>query len=461
MIIERLTTPGLAIHSYLVGCPAAGEAVLIDPTRHVGGLMALAERHRLRITHSIDTHVHADFLSGGPELKAILGDALTIHSSGLGGEEWTQAFADNVLADGDSVQIGSIRLVARHSPGHTPEHIVLELYDLQRSAQDPWLLFSGDLLFVGSVGRPDLLGEQARALLATQLYDTLFERLSGLPDFTEILPAHGAGSLCGKGLGGRASSTLGYERRTNPALRQLQREAWIDELMQGMPAAPPYFANMKRINRVGPALLGDLNRPLHHLGEDVLNDPQLQFVDIRTPEQYMAGHLPGSFSLPVDSGQANWAGWSLDPGRPIVLLADNAHPHPAARRALELVGFDNIAGVLDPASLGPRLRSALLLTGSDSRLAEGSAQIVDVRSADEFEAGHIPGAVNIETAELVSGGFGNLDPQRTQILVCEGGVRAAVAASALARRGFSSYGILEGGMKAWREGQRTAQPLHS
>ncbi|MCB1187307.1 MBL fold metallo-hydrolase [bacterium] len=461
MIIERLTTPGLAIHSYLVGCPAAGEAVVIDPTRHVGGLLALAERHRLRIMHSIDTHVHADFLSGGPELKAILGDSLTIHSSGLGGEEWTQAFADRVLADGDSVQVGSIRLVARHSPGHTPEHIVIELYDLQRSAHDPWLLFSGDLLFVGSVGRPDLLGEQAQAVLATQLYDTLFNRLESLPDFTEIMPAHGAGSLCGKGLGGRDSSTVGYERRTNPSLQRRQREAWIRELMQGMPAAPPYFANMKRINREGPALLGDLNRPLRRLGEDELADPQLQVVDVRTPEKYMAGHLPGSFSLPVDSGQANWAGWTLDPERPIALLADNAHPNPAARRALELVGFDNISGVLDADTLAHRMQSGRLLTSGDGRLVDGSVQVVDVRSADEFSAGHIPGAVNIETGTLVSGGFSLLDPERTQILVCEGGVRAAVGASALGRNGFGNYGMLEGGMKAWRATHSSLQAVHS
>src|SRR5262245_30248788 len=244
MLLQQFFVPGLAINSYVVADERTGEAAVIDPTRDVEKFVTFAAENRLQISHILETHVHADFVVGSRELKARLGDRPTIHASGLVGADWTPPYADQVIREGHDVRLGSLRVSAFPSPGHTPEHVSWALYDDSRSKDTPWVMFTGDFLFVGDVGRPDLLGDEAREKLAHEHYRSIFERLATIPDFTEIYPNHGAGSLCGKALSSRGSSTVGYERRFNPALMKKPQDKWVRDLMADMPLAPPYFRQM-------------------------------------------------------------------------------------------------------------------------------------------------------------------------------------------------------------------------
>jgi hydroxyacylglutathione hydrolase len=236
MFFHQRFIPGLAIASYMIGDERTKEVAVIDPTRDVDEYLRIARDEGLRITHVFETHVHADFVSGSAELKARLaegGTAPTVHASGMGGKEWTPPYADHVVRDGDEVAIGSVRLKAVHTPGHTPEHVMWVVFDDTRSRDVPWLAFTGDFLFVGDVGRPDLLGEEARRQLAHQLYRSVFDVLPPLPEFAEVFPAHGAGSLCGKAIGSRRSSTIGFERRFNTSLKPAAEGEWTERLLNG------------------------------------------------------------------------------------------------------------------------------------------------------------------------------------------------------------------------------------
>jgi len=238
MFFQRLFTPGLSINSYLLGDEKTKRCVVVDPTRHVFPLIVQAQQAGLDITDILETHVHADYVSGSKELKHQLNEKPCIYASGEGGEQWIPSYADVVVENGRTLNIGDLRLEAMHTPGHTPEHVIWVCYDASRSSCTPWFAFTGDCLFVGSIGRPDLLGKEEMATLAPQLYQTLFERLAPLPDFLEILPSHGQGSLCGQSLNGRATSTLGFERLFNPYFKKESQEQWISQLEQGLPPHP-------------------------------------------------------------------------------------------------------------------------------------------------------------------------------------------------------------------------------
>jgi hydroxyacylglutathione hydrolase len=280
MFLHRSFVPGLAIYSYMVGDEASGRCAVIDPTRDVEPYIRTAREQGLRVTDILETHVHADFVSGAVELKARLPYEARIHCSGLGGAEWTPPYADAVIGDGDDVSFGGLRLKALHTPGHTLEHVGWALFDRARSGKTPWVLFTGDFLFVADVGRPDLLGPEAQQRLAHELYRSVFERISDLPDFLELFPAHGAGSPCGKAIGSRESSTLGFERRFNASLRQLPEADWVATLLCGVPVAPPYFRRMKKINSAGPRVIdpelpgrkGFSAKAAHHIHGGLLQD---------------------------------------------------------------------------------------------------------------------------------------------------------------------------------------------
>ncbi len=248
--------PGLAIASHLIGDEESGEAVVIDATRDVDPYLDYARNNGLRITHILETHIHADFVCGSRELKARLGDQATLSCSSYGGSDWHQAFADRHLREGDEIRIGKLCFEFVHTPGHTPEHLTITLKDTSRSESVAWLAFTGDFLFVGDIGRPDLLGEEEKKKLAHQLYDSVFEKLPSLPQTVEVYPSHGAGSLCGKAIGSRRCSTVGYEQQFNSSLQPKPEEDWTDALLEDMPLAPPYFSRMKQINRDGPPIIG-------------------------------------------------------------------------------------------------------------------------------------------------------------------------------------------------------------
>lgn len=459
MLFEQFETDGLAHYSYAVGCPAAGELAIVDPRRDVDVYLDYADRHDVAIRAVLETHIHADYASGARELARRTDAELSVSGHDRA-EDYEVAFPHADLLDGDSIEIGAVRLAALHTPGHTPEHLSFLVYDRNRSADVPSLLLSGDFLFVGSLGRPDLLGEGAKRGLAEALHTSVSRRLSPLPDGVEVYPAHGAGSMCGSGMAGRSRSTLGNERIANPYLSDgLQRDEFVARILENVPPFPPYYRRMKRVNSEGPAILDGLpgRRPIavDRFREQI--DAGAVVVDVRGRVAFGAGHVPGSFGIGVGSGLSTWASWVVPYDTPILLVAGDDDVE-AASRGLIRVGLDDVRGHLeggmrawidageplaelpqiDPRALHDRLRG-------DSDVA-----VLDVRTDEEWEEGHIEGAVH------VMGGFleDNLDAipagDRTVAVVCDSDYRSTVAASVLQRHGFRNVVNVAGGMGAWR-----------
>ena len=462
MFFHRKFVPGLAAAAFLVGDEKAKVAAVIDPLRDIDEFVKVAREQKLEITHIFETHVHADFISGARELKAALGGKPKIVSSAMGGADWTPAYADLKANDGDSYDLGSLRFQAIHTPGHTPEHVTWALYDTTRSTEEPWMLFTGDFLFVGAIGRPDLLGKEAQKELAHQLYETVFGRVSKLPDFAEIYPSHGAGSLCGKAIGSRDSTTLGYERRFNDSLQRLPENEWVETLMHDMPAAPPYFRRMKRVNVEGPAILGERSKwpgrtPLSpQKVRELAQRPDVIVLDARAKEAFASAHIPASINIGLDNNMPTWAGWILPYDKPIVLVVDRPEELDQAITHLLRVGYDTIEGYLDGGldaweKAGFETDSYDVIDAPD--LAEQLRRdqrptVLDVRSESEWNAGHIDGARHVH-AGMLEQHLDEIPRDRPVAVICGGGYRAGIAASLLKRHGFKQVANVAGGMTAW------------
>lgn len=460
MFFHQRFIPGLAIYSYIVGDEKTKEAAIIDPTRDVDEYLRIAKAEGLRITHVIETHVHADFVSGSAELKERTGGVAQVYCSGLGGKEWTPPYADHVVQDGDEIVLGSVRLKAVHTPGHTPEHVSWAVYDQTRSKDTPWLILTGDFLFVGDVGRPDLLGEEARKKLAHQLYQSVFQVLPALPDFTEIYPAHGAGSLCGKALGSRSSSTLGFERRFNGALQVRDEPAWIGHLLEGMPIAPPYFRRMKQVNAAGPKIIGPELPGQRRIGAKEIHDRVCErclVLDVRPKEAFAATHIPNAVNIPLGANLPTWAGWVLPYDTPIILVLDNPGDLQAVATHLIRVGLDDIQGYLEGGieaweTAGyPLDRVGTMSVHELARqLQNGAAPtVLDVRTDSEWNAGHIDGAIHIHGGRLQDR-FAEVPRDKPVKIICGTGYRASIAASFLKREGYHDVTNVVGGMTAWK-----------
>ncbi len=463
MIFRQIYEDGLAQMSYLLGCAATGEALVVDPRRDVDVYLDLAQELGLRITAIAETHIHADYLSGARELAALTGARLYL--SDEGDENWKYGGLEGLdyvlLKDGDTFRIGNIRVQALHTPGHTPEHLTFLVTDLSAS-EEPLMALTGDFLFVGDVGRPDLL-EEAAGIKGTAIpgaramYQSL-KRFLALPDSLMIWPGHGAGSACGKALGAIPATTLGYERRNAWWADYLERgdeEGFVKALLQGQPEAPTYFKEMKRLNRDGMPLLGGLPHPrrLTPLGLKRLLAEGAILVDTRDKFAFAGGHLPGSINIPRGKGFSTWSGWLLPYDRPLILLAEPQHVEDLVRRLVR-IGLDEVVGYIPGlegyaegemetlAQVGVQEAKALL----DRR----AAFFLDVRGQDEYRAGHIPGATHIHAGRVLA----QLDrlPREIPILLyCGGGDRSSTAASALLAHGFRNILNLTGGFKAWRE----------
>ncbi|HEU4829526.1 MAG TPA: MBL fold metallo-hydrolase [Gemmatimonadales bacterium] len=464
MLLKRFYDTKLAQASYLVGCAATGEALVIDPNRDAEQYVAAAAGERLRITRVTETHVHADFVSGSRELAARTGAQLLL--SAEGGADWQYAFAKEdgatLLRDGDVFMVGNIRIEALHTPGHTPEHLTFLVTDT--AATDvPMGAFTGDFVFVGDVGRPDLLERAAKVAntmeaSARQLYASL-QRFKKLPDHLQIWPGHGAGSACGKALGAVPQSTLGYERLVNWGLTADSEDAFVRDVLSGQPEPPRYFAEMKRINRDGPRVLGANPRPraMRPAELPALIDRGAVVADTRSADAFAAGHVPGTINLPLNKSFTTWAGWFLPYDADFYLLTtDNGRALDEAVHDLAMIGLDRVAGwfstdaVAAWAAAGRSLETIRQMRPAElaAELAAGQAAVLDVRGTDEWEAGHLPDVTNIPLGQLPSR-IGEVPPGRPLVLHCQGGGRSAIAASILQARGIKDVVNLTGGFGAW------------
>lgn len=472
MILKRFYDEQLAQASYLIGCAATGQALVIDPNRDIEQYLDLASAERVRITHVSETHIHADFVSGARELAARTGARLYL--SGEGGRDWQYAFRDEpnvqIVHDGDRFRVGNIVVEIEHTPGHTPEHIIFFITD-GAAADQPIGVVTGDFVFVGDVGRPDLLEKAAHVAgtmeaSARDLFRSL-QRFKTQPDYLQIWPGHGAGSACGKGLSSVPHSTVGYERRFNWAFALEEEAEFVDRVLAGQPEPPRYFGEMKRINRDGPRVLhGVAQPPALGLAEvDKLLEQRAVIVDTRRAGEFAAQHIPGTINIPLDRSFTTWAGWLLPYDADFYLLIDAFQPRALtdAVKALMRIGLDRVGGYVTDAVLsawtesGRELQSVPQIHAAElaGRLTRGEVAVIDVRGQTEWVAGHLPGVPNIPLGYLVDR-FDDLPRDRPLVLLCQGGGRSAIAASLLQARGMSRVLNLVGGFAEW---QRTGHEV--
>ncbi len=456
MLLRQIFDPRLAQYTYLIGCQATGEALVIDPERDIDRYIDAAEAEGLTLTAVAETHIHADFLSGARELAERLG--VHVYVSAEGGPDWQVEWANTYprttrLRHGDSFHVGNIEVRALHTPGHTPEHLSYVVVDRGSGASEPVGIVTGDFVFVGDLGRPDLL-EQAAGLVGVQedaarsLHRSLPEFLA-LSDHVQVWPGHGAGSACGKSLGAVPTSTVGYERRYNAALAAAMggEDHFVETILADQPEPPLYFARMKRQNREGPPLLGDLPRPRRVALQEIaalVADDDVVVVDARTGrDAFMARHLPGSLYAPLDRAFNTVVGSLVEDETRSILLVVGEDRVEEAVRDLVRIGYDRFAGFLEPETLERWFTRGGAASSIDvigwARMAElareGGHRVVDVRGAAEYGAGHVPGAVNLPHTRLPV--LEDRIPSDATLLVhCAAGGRSAVAGAYLAARGF-------------------------
>jgi len=465
MLLKRFYDEKLAQASYLVGCAATGEALVVDPNRNVVQYLRAAEAEGLRITHVTETHIHADFVSGSRELAAHTGARLYL--SNEGGSHWEYAFGREpgvvLLSDGDEFMVGNVRIRALHTPGHTPEHMCFMVTDTA-ATKVPIGVFTGDFIFAGDVGRPDLL-ERAAKILGTMeagartLYHSL-QAFKTFPNHIQLWPGHGAGSACGKALGVMPSTTLGYEKIVNWGLAEMSENQFVEAVLSGQPEPPAYFAEMKWINKKGPRLLHGGVAP-EALAEGRLAHLVVQgavIVDTRSAPEFAAGYVPGTINIPLNKSFTNWAGWLLPYDRPLYLIVDDGDATRIAEavRDLASIGLDRVEGYFGTSAIdvwaaeGRALDTITQVKATPTHVARlgRAAAFVDVRSASEFEIGHLPGAVNIPLGELTNR-IDELPLGRPLVLNCQSGARSSIAASLLRARGVDEIVNLAGGYAAW------------
>ena len=440
----------LAQASYMIG--SKGEAAVVDPRRDVDEYLDEARREGLTIRHVIETHLHADFVSGHRELAERTGGRIYFGARARAG------FPHQAVRDGDEIQVGDVVIRFRETPGHTPESICLVVFD-RAAGPEPKMVLTGDTLFIGDVGRPDLAGgEGTPEELARQLYDSLNEKLLTLPDSVAVYPGHGAGSLCGKNISSETSSTIGEQRRFNYALRPMPREEFVRLVTADLPEAPAYFSRDAAINRGGPGNLNDLAdpQPLSPAQVEEKATAGALLLDTRPSAAYGTGHVPGSIHIGLSGQFASWAGTLLSPSAAIVLVTEDADRVAEARTRLARVGLENVVGYLDGGILAWHQSGRPLATTEQiavdelsRRIAAGEAtQVLDVRRPGEWNAGHIAQASHRPLHELEAHAR-ELDRNSPVAIVCASGFRSSIATSLLERAGFPRVTNVVGGMNAW------------
>ena len=458
MILHQFYLNCLAHASYVVGDEQSGVAAVVDPQRDIEQYTSFAQEHGLKIAHVILTHLHADFIAGHLEMRDRVGATIYL------GAAAKAEYAFTPLSDGSRIEMGRVRLQAIETPGHTPESISIEVFDLDRSETEPNAVLTGDTLFVGDVGRPDLRASLGWAAtdLGGLLYDSLRTKLMALPDASLVYPAHGAGSLCGKAISKETVSTIGEQRRSNYALQPMTKSAFIELVTADQPDAPAYFTYDAVLNsKERPTLDQALARELNPMTLELVLALQRtggQILDTRDQGEFAAAHLAGSINIALGGQYATWAGSILNRERPIVIIADPGREQEAAMR-LGRIGFDHIVGYLQDGLRSLEARPDLTATTervspplAAERLAAGKAVAIDVRAPGERAQKAVPGSVGIPLNHL-SERLGELPKDRPLLVYCAGGYRSSIGASLLQQNGFTQVSEIAGGIAAWEAAQ--------
>jgi glyoxylase-like metal-dependent hydrolase (beta-lactamase superfamily II)/rhodanese-related sulfurtransferase len=441
----------LAHASYLIG--SEGEAAVVDPQRDVDQYINEAEAEGLKIKYVIETHLHADFVSGHRELAERTGAEIVF------GEKAGAAFPHRAVKEGDEIRLGKVVLRFLETPGHTPESISILVIDTEVS-NEPQKVLTGDTLFIGDVGRPDLAGSRGYTAeqMASMLYDSLHGKLLKLADATEVYPAHGAGSLCGRNISKETSSTIGQQRRFNYAIQPMSKDEFVQMMTTDLPEAPAYFPKDAEINRRGAAALGELPPPPALTPEEVnrLAQDGAVILDVRTAAQFGAGHVLGSINIGLNGQFASWAGNLIKLDAPVVLVGEDDEQISSAALRLSRVGIENVKGYLGggmyawdraglPVATIPQIAVDELKHWQDEKR---DVQVIDVRQPGEYRNGHVPGAISVPLAHVAEQASG-LDPNRQTAVICAGGYRSSAATGILARQGFRNLFNVVGGTSAW------------
>ena len=463
MYFQHIYDKSLAQGSYFIGCQKMGVAAVIDPKRDVDTYLQIAQEQKMKITHILETHIHADFLTGSRELAALTGAAMYL--SDEGGPDWQYEFDHVGLKDGSTIQLGNLQFSVMHTPGHTPESISFLLTD--KPASDvPVMIFTGDFVFVGDIGRPDLL-EKAAGLKGTQeagarqLFASL-KKFSALPPYIQVWPGHGAGSACGKALGAVPSTTTGYEQLRNWAFRFQEDEAgFVRSLLQGQPEPPRYFAMMKKLNKVKRPLLTKVPA-LRKLGANELKDALAKgykLIDTRNKAAFAKGYIPGSINIQGNNSFNTWAGWFLDYDTPFILLADPADLDDLTRKLMR-IGLDKIHGYIpsveswEEAGGWLEQEPVISLEEFSKLYYNNGIQVIDLRGETEYQSGHIKGADHIFIGNLLNN-LHRVSKDKKVVIHCQGGDRSTIGYSLLAQNGFRNILNFSGGINRWVQAANT------
>ncbi|KAB7706483.1 MBL fold metallo-hydrolase [Bacillus aerolatus] len=452
----------LAQYSYMVACQKTGEAIVIDPARDITPYVETARKEGFQLTAAAETHIHADFVSGARQLANDYG--VTLYLSDEGDENWKYQYTDNLSAklvkDGDVFMIGNVEFKVMHTPGHTPESISFILTDKGGGSEEPMGIFTGDFVFVGDVGRPDLL-EKAAGVKGTadsgasQMFDSV-QKFKQLPDYLIVWPGHGAGSACGKSLGAVPISTVGYEKANNWALKEESKEEFQKELLKDQPEPPKYFAVMKKVNKIGPSVLANETIPYEESLdglEKYLNQDDVIVIDTRNGSEFAQGHIEGTINLPYTKIFTNWAGWILDYDKKLVIIAEKEQTHDI-QHSLESIGLDKIAAFASPRVVSevPSLEKYANIDVKQlkAQYEKDDVYVIDIRQQQEWEAGHIPTAHHHMLGYLEEA-VDSLPKDKKIIVHCQSGARSAIGTSLLQANGFKNIENLASGFAGWKK----------
>ncbi len=454
MFFQHIYDKSLAQGSYFIGCQATKEAIVIDAQRDIDVYLQIANQNKLKITHITETHIHADYLCGSRELAAVTG--ATMYLSDEGGEGWQYEFPHKGVKDGDVIKVGNLSLEVLHTPGHTPESISFLLTD-HPASDEPVMLFTGDFVFVGDVGRPDLL-EKAAGIKGTkeegarQMFQSL-KKFAALPDYIQVWPAHGAGSACGKALGAVPGTTVGYEKLRNWALQYGNDEqAFVDQLLANQPEPPKYFAMMKHLNKVNRKLMIEVPKHPKLTREEFLSAYHngLKVIDTRNKVEFAKAFIPGSINIQGNNSFSTWCGWFLNFQEQFVLVANDDQMEDLTRKLMR-IGLDNIYGYIsDISDLGLELDHIDIVEIDEFKtyIGKDDVQIIDVRGASEYDAGHVKGSTHVFVGTLPEN-LDKIDKKKSLVVHCQSGDRSAIATSILKQAGFNNVKNYLHGMAEW------------